>query len=309
MRISIENPDSHVQAQTVKIFAQKLQERLQGRLKVEFYSGAKLFRDQNVITALAMGRVEMAVPGTWQIDKHVPVVGIFLLPVFYGRRPEAIYSVNSSPLGNMIVTSIEDELGVKVLGEWIDLGYAHVFSASRKISSFDDFDCCKIRIAGGIGNQRRIEALGAIPLSIAFPDLSEKLSQGGIDGVLTSYETIRSVELWKSGILYAFEDSEYFAQYVPIVSIDFWNQLTPDIQKIIVDTWQEGVPEARMNAEKSQNEAKEIFLQQGGEVFIPTDLELAVIRSKLMKESGAIAKDIGISDEVLEKLEEFFEKW
>ncbi|MBN2616878.1 MAG: TRAP transporter substrate-binding protein DctP [Spirochaetales bacterium] len=308
MRISVENPESHVQAHVVRVFVEKLQKRLLGKLSIELYTGAQLFRDQNIVTALATGRVEMAVPGTWQIDKHVPEVGIFTLPEFYGRKSQDIYFLNSSALGQLINSRIEEGIGVKVIGDWIDLGHVLIFSTSNAIRTYNDFDSRKIRVAGGMINQWRIKSLGAEPVVIAFPDLPEKLSQGGIDGVLTSYETIRSAELWNNGIKNAFEDNQYFAQYIPMISIDFWNRLSPDVQLIIVETWKEGVIDARIEAAISQKESKNLFIKNGGKVYLPTEIELKNIRQQLINNSNSIRIHVGIPTDVLDSVNDFFKE-
>jgi len=91
MRISVENTDAHVQTIAVRRFAELVAQRLGDRLDVRFYSSASLFRDSEIVKALARGRVEMGVPGTWQIDPFIPEVGVFQLPSFYGTRPELVY--------------------------------------------------------------------------------------------------------------------------------------------------------------------------------------------------------------------------
>ena len=87
-----------------------------------------LFRDADVFRALAQGKVEIAVPGTWQFDRYVPEVGLFLLPSMYGRDASFTYGLMESPIGNRLVSTIERVLDVNVLGRWIDLGHTHVFS-------------------------------------------------------------------------------------------------------------------------------------------------------------------------------------
>ncbi len=80
IRISVENTDSHVQTKSVRRFADNLAERLAGRYEVRFYPAASLYRDADVFRALTQGKLELAVPGTWQFDRYVPEVGFVLLP-------------------------------------------------------------------------------------------------------------------------------------------------------------------------------------------------------------------------------------
>lgn len=281
MRISVENTELHVQTLAVRRFASALQKKLQGKIDVRFYSNAQLFRDKDVVQALGQGKIEMAVPGTWHLAAHEPNVGVFLLPCFYGRPVEMNYRILVGEIGRKINRRIEQQLPVVVLGQWIDLGHAHLFSMEKKISRHEDIRGLKIRVAGGVANELRISALGGVPVSIPWPDLPEYMRQGKIDAVLTSYETIESAGLEDKGIRYAFEDSQYFPQYVPLVRGSFWRRLTPEIQDVIRQTWEAQVDSARAEAAAAQKKAKRALMAKGVEIVVPHSTELDIWRKRL----------------------------
>lgn len=126
---------------------------LDGQIDVQFFSNARLFRDADVIRALGRGAVEMAVPGTWHVTRYVPDVGVFQLPVFYGRRAQDIYSILDSPLGKNLNARIEKTLNFKVIGGWIDLGYAHLFGIRQQIRQHEDIEGLKVRDDKGYWQQ------------------------------------------------------------------------------------------------------------------------------------------------------------
>ena len=303
MRISVENSTTHVQTLAVERFVRLLRTELEGQLDIRFYPAARLFRDKDVIQALFLGRVEMAVPGTWQFDTLVPEAALFLLPGFYGRPRELTYRVMDSPLGKRINRAVEEGLHVVIPGRWIDLGHAHLFSLSRPIHSYRDIDRMKIRVAGGQANMLRLEALGGIPRVISWPDLNAYLETGGIDAILTSYETVRSAALWEKGVRYVYEDSEYFAQYVPMISPEFWEELSPEIRRIICDCWESGVEQARREAAAAQIASRELLEARGVEIRIPSPEELHSARELLMEQQNAMAEILHIPDELLAELE------
>lgn len=53
------------------------------------------------------------------------------------------------------------------------------------------------------------------------------MRRGKIDAVLTSYQTIESAGLEDKGIRYAFEDRQYFPQYVPLCAWFFLAKALP----------------------------------------------------------------------------------
>jgi C4-dicarboxylate-binding protein DctP len=305
MRISVENTETHVQTIAVRRFASELRERLRERIDVRFYANANLFRDQDVIQALIQGNVEMAVPGNWHVSRFEPNAGVFLLPVFYGRERQANYDILDSEIGRTINRKMGDTIGIKVLGRWIDLGHAHLFSVSKKISRHEDIEGLKIRVAGGVANELRIKALKGIPTVIPWPDLPAYLNGGRIDAVLTSYETVKSAKLWQNGIKYVFEDNEYFPQYIPLVRLSFWKKLPEDVQSILVDTWEKHVDVARENAGNAQTDSKNEILKQGVEIVVPESNEVRLWREKIMANQQAFIKEMKIDPDLAEEVTNF----
>ncbi|MFW5844133.1 MAG: ABC transporter substrate-binding protein, partial [Spirochaetota bacterium] len=156
IRISVENYPGHVQTEAVRHFAAELKARLGDRYAIEFYHSGQLFRDRDVLAALSAGNAEIAVPGTWQIDPYERSVAAFLLPACFAQSPEVIHALSDGPLGAEISRRMEESLNVVVLGRWLDLGHAHLFFSGRRVSSHQEIEDLRIRVAGGLGNELRI---------------------------------------------------------------------------------------------------------------------------------------------------------
>lgn len=294
MRISVENTESHVQTRAVRRFADEIKIGLQGKVDVQFFSSARLFRDRDIIQALAQGKVEMAVPGTWHVTRFAPDVGIFLLPMFYGRSADITYAVLDSGVGKSFNTHMEENLDMHVLGRWLDLGHAHLFGVNRAINSHEDIRGLRVRVAGGVANKLRIEGFGGIGAIIPWPDLPEYMKQGRVDAVLTSYETVRSAKLWENGIVCAFEDREYFPQYVPLVRASFWRKLSPEIRAFMTETWEKQVDSSRQMALDAQNRARKELSDNGVRIVVPDPSAIDAWREKIIHLQPEIVKQLGI---------------
>lgn len=302
LRISTENAATHVQTEAVRRFADELARLTEGRLKVDYRWDARMFRDREVIYALDQGKVEMAVPGTWHIGRFEPDVGIFLLPAFYGRDASEIHAIVDGPVGDRISRSIETALSVAVIGRWIDLGHAHLFSVDTPLRRHEDIRGMKIRVAGGLGNALRIKALGGEPVIIAWPDLPLKLTRGVVAGVLTSFETVASASLWNQGIRYAFADKEYFPQYVPMIRRAFWNRMPPELREIILKTWETHVDEARRAASAAQAAARATLTANGVAITAPDPADLRKWRGRLMQQQAEMAREMKIDADLLDRV-------
>lgn len=302
MRISVENTETHIQTKAVKRFSDDLKKRLEGRINVQFFSNASLFRDKDIIQALGHGKVEMAVPGTWHVTKFEPNVGAFLLPIFYGRTADSNHMILDSNVGKTINNLIEKNLKLKVVGRWIDLGHAHLFSLKKKILHHEDIENLTIRVAGGIGNKLRISALDANPVAIAWPDLPEYMIQGKVDAILTSYETVRSAKLWEKGIKYAFEDQEYFPQYIPLIKMSFWKKLPSDIRIIVAETWDKHVDTSRKQASNAQIMAKMTLIENGVKVVVPTEQQTKIWRNRILKKQDDFIQRMNIDPKIVDQI-------
>ena len=295
-RISLETGPNHVRNISLKKFVDTLKEKSAGKLEVELYEGAALYKDRDVPKALAQGNIEMALPGAWQLDKFVPEAVLADLPMFYGATPEQIHAVMDGEVGQELNRKYEAKLGVKVIGRSMDLGYVNLYG-TQPINSHADVVGKKVRIPGGAAAGARFKVMGANPVLVPWPDVPLALTQGTVDAVITTYESIRSAKLWDSGLKSAYEDKQTLYQYVPMVSGPFWKKLSPDLQKLITGTWEESIDEIRALAAKRQKDAREEAEKHGIVVVEGKPADLAKMREKLLAEQDQIAKDIGMDPE------------
>lgn len=294
MRVSTENTPTHIQTELVSSFVGSVNRELGDEIEAVHYHSGELFRDKDVVGALARGQVEMAVPGNWHLDKFDPKVGVFLLPSFYGLSYERLNELRDGKYGKKIDSSLEKKTGSVVLGRWIDLGYAHIYSLDKPIESYKDLEGMRIRVAGGLANIARIRALGANAVSIPWGDLPNAIEDGKIDGVLTTHETIASAKLWEKGISYSFEDSNYFPMYIPLVSKSFYERLSPELQKRLAELWEKQVDGARKKAHDAQEKARERLIEEGVVVTTPSKEQKEKAKEELLKEEPELLKQLGI---------------
>ncbi|WP_034643330.1 TRAP transporter substrate-binding protein DctP [Desulfovibrio inopinatus] len=299
LRISVENAPTHVQTMAVRRFAEELTTRLEGVLDVKFSDSAQLYRDRDVFTALREGKLEMAVPGTWQVARFESNISLFLLPEFYGRSANATYKVLQSSVGKELNTRIEQALGVVIVGTWLDLGYANLFSTNKKITSLHDIQGMRIRVAGGRANELRLQAAGAETLTIPWPDFPLWLGKREVDGVLTTYETIRSAKLWEKGLAFAYEDKEYFPQYIPIINRRFWSKLPQNVRETIIECWENAAEWEHGAAVHAQQEARNTLKRNGIAIVTPSQEELTSARTFLLKYQDDIVKKLGLDQNLV----------
>lgn len=300
LRITLDTNPSHVRNKGVEVFAEEVKKRVGNKLAIEIYPSGQLFRDRDVPKALRQGAVEMAVPGTWQLDGVEPNIALQTLPMFYGVEGPVVHQVLDGKLGQFLNAKLEERMKVKVIGKWIDLGGQHYFGINKPINGYDDLKGQKIRHSGGTANAGRLAAMGANPMLVPFPDVPMAMSQGVIDGLATTYESAWTSKLHESGLKFAFEDNQFFGQYIPMINEQFWKKQPKDVQDAIVAAWDVAARGQRELAAKAQVEARDALVKAGMKIVKPSPAELDARRKQLMATQDDLVKQMKIDADAIQ---------
>lgn len=302
IRASLDGSPSHVRTKIVQGYLEAVKERSEGQFDFVLYHSAQLYRDRDVPRALRQGSVDIGFPVTPLLGGIERNMGIFELPMFYGVPAEVVHRVTDGEVGQMLDDSLEQKLGVKVFGKWLDMGFVYTMSATKPIRSGADMAGLKIRVAGAGATQfARMKYFKATPNQTAWPDVPLALSQGAFDALLTTSESAASAKLWEAGVKYAFEDNQQFVLYVPMVSKMFWEKLTPSQQRLLTDIWAERLPAARKMAADAQAAARAALAANGVNFHVPAASELASVRAGLLGTQDAVVKEMNFDPELVNK--------
>ena len=299
LRCSLETAPTHKRNAVIRDYLANIESASDEKIKPQLFESGQLFPDLQVGKALLQGQIDMAVPGTWSLTGIVPDADFLQLPGFYGRSIDIVHRAADSVPGRLLAKQIEQRLNARVIGPWLDLGFFNWYSTSRPLRSYADLRGLKIRNNGGAGQAWRTQFMGAISNTTPLPNVPLGLSQGTFDGLITTYETVASIQLWESGIRHALEDHQFIGEYVPIISLDFWRKLTPDLRQLFTDLWQEKVAAYRAEMEFAQSRARALVEERGVEIIAPSPEELSAMREKMTAHQDEVARLSRISSEML----------
>ncbi len=301
MRISLDTSATHTRTVLMIKYAEELEKQSAGKLKVEVFHSAQLFRDRDVAKALRQGGAEMAVPGSWSLTGLEPSLDLLQAPAFYGRTATEVYKVSDGEVGAILNGMLEKKIGVKVVGKWLDLGASHTFSTTRPLNAPADLKGLKIRTSGGAGQFVRVKFFEGIPNFTAWPDVPLALSQGTFDALITTNESCASAKLWDSGVKHSLQDYQFFAQYIPLVSAAFLKKLDPALQKLVTSTWAEHIDAWRKRMADGQAEALETMKKNGITVVSLSADVIDETRRRLMATQPEVVKELKLDPALVEK--------
>jgi TRAP-type transport system periplasmic protein len=230
LRVSLDTAPGHGRTLSIADFLKKLEAASQGQIAPQLFDSGQLCPDQEVIKALVLGKVEMAVPGTWLVAAYVPEADLGQLPIFYGQPEEITHRAIDGIPGDMVNEQVSKKLRVTIPGRWIDLGFVNWYSARKPLNTLRDLKGLKIRNSGGFAQPWRAQFFGGIPNVTPWPDVPLELSQGTFEALQTSSESCASAKLWDSGLRYGLIDHQNMGDYIPMFSESFWATLSPSLK-------------------------------------------------------------------------------
>jgi C4-dicarboxylate-binding protein DctP len=299
LRCSLETPPSHARNAVIRDYLGRIEAAAGGRIKTQLLESGQLVPDLQIVKALLQGQIEMAVPGSWSLTGIVPDADFLQLPALYGRSIETVHHVVDGQPGQLLAKQIEQRLNSHVIGPWLDLGFFNWYSTSKPLNSYGDLEGLKILNNGGAGQAWRTLFMGATPNTTPLPNVPLALSQGTFHGLITTHETVASGQFWESGIRHALEDHQFIGEYIPIVSLAFWQRLSADLQQAFSDLWRENVSAYRAEMAAAQSRARESVQGHGIKIVAPSPEHLAATRRDMMAHQEDVAKLSKISPEIV----------
>lgn len=309
-KLSVETTENMHQNKALKIFRCLLEKNSKGRLKVDYYHSAQLYKGRDVPKALRMGTLQMGVVGTWLLGGIDSNANISALPMFFGLPEGVTKKVIDDGVDKFVNERLEKKLATKVLGRWYYHTDSNVNMKDKPIKSLADYKGKKIRYPGSAAVSLRLQALGANPIRIPWPDVHMALMQGTVDGLIVGYKPFARTKLWETGVNYVTEERSWYVHFIPMMNGKFWRSLPQDLQKVILDTWEEHVDMERAISEYDERQAIKIMRDNGVQIYKPSAEQLAEWRDVAMTKQDEIVAELGMDKALVEKVKkDYVEKY
>ncbi|KAA0256911.1 TRAP transporter substrate-binding protein [Deferribacter autotrophicus] len=173
--VAVETPKGKAAEYLKKI----LEERTNGKIKVEVYPNASLYGDREAVEALKMNAIQLACPSFSKFTGFVPQLQLFDLPFLFDSV-EHLHKFMDSEYGEKILKLVEKR-GLVGLAYW-DNGFKVLSNSIRPIIKPEDAKGIKFRIMSSKVLEEQFKVIGAIPHVLPFSEVYSALQQGVVDG-------------------------------------------------------------------------------------------------------------------------------
>lgn len=174
-------------------FAELVEERTDGRIKIEVYTGGTLYGEETgAIEALQMGTLAFSRVSASPVASYVPALNIIQLPYLY-RDAEHMWQVLNGPIGQQMLEEIEAS-GSGLVGLcYYDAG-ARNFYTTRPVYSVADMRGLTIRLQNNQMMVQMVQLLGGNGVTGIGPnEVYSAITQGTIDGAENNFPTYESM--------------------------------------------------------------------------------------------------------------------
>ncbi|MCG8683677.1 MAG: TRAP transporter substrate-binding protein, partial [Desulfobacterales bacterium] len=149
-------------------FAENVEARTDGRIKVEVYPANELGSPPEMLEQNILGAIDMSLPTQGALDKYSKKFAVVMMPFVFNDYQHA-YDVLDGPFQDWVAPDIEEQ-GLVFLSNW-EYGFRNLTNTVQPVNTPEDVVGLKIRTPPELQLQAAMEALGANVTKIAFPEL------------------------------------------------------------------------------------------------------------------------------------------
>ena len=246
-------------------FAQLVEERTQGRIRIQVQSQGVLGSETEVIKQMQYGGIDFARVSIAQMSDFIPEMNVLQLPYLYEDSAH-MWRVLDGEIGERFL-GYPQEYGLVGLS-WYDAGARNLYCSTSPIRTLEDMQGLRIRVQEAEMMSQMMNALGAVAVQIPYDQVYAALERRQVDGAennWSSYETMQHYEV--AG--YYTVDEHIRIPEMQICAQHTWELLSDKDREIILECaresalyerelWTAHEMEARENA--LRNQVQEIYL-------------------------------------------------
>ncbi|MDD2600130.1 MAG: TRAP transporter substrate-binding protein [Kiritimatiellae bacterium] len=227
-------PPTHVQCKLAVEWADEINQRTEGRVKITVFPGGSLTKAPQCYQGVVDGASDIGQSAFAYSRGRFPMLEGLDLPVGYPDGASATRIANAL-VAQFNPAEIQDTQMMYV--------HAHgpgILASKKPIKSLADLKGLKVRATGFC--TKVVEALGGSPISMSQGEAYEALQKGVVDATLCPIETLKG---WKQAeVINCVTESQcvgYTTAFFVTMNKERWAKLPTDIQQIIMDINREWV--------------------------------------------------------------------
>ena len=274
MKLAYYVGDQTAMSQWLVRWAEQLEKQSGGRMVVKRFPGAQLGSAPAHYDLARTGQADV----TWFIHGatpgRFPLTELINLPYMVGSAEIGVKTLNDGELRRQYLDA--EHRGVKVLMLFVHTP-GGVFTSTRPVRTLADFKGARLRYTSPT-TRDYIQALGATAMGVPPTETNEQMQKGVIDGTFVDYGGAGFAFKLAGIVKYVTELYTYVASFGLAMNPEFWSKLSPEQQKLIMDTTTGKETEVGRVWDGQDAPAKKIVMDAGAQVHTPSASDMATFR-------------------------------
>ena len=301
-RLSVHWSAKHHCAKHAQIFADRVNERAKGKLKIEVYPSKQLFGIREVMGAVTSGAVELG--GIVGVVSFPPInknFNIASYPGLFRSYDDQRNFFQDSPEGKKIWNEITTKTNSKLI-MYNPVGPVMTFSSKRELTGVDAMKDLKARRLLK-SEEPMWDAFGSKRVSLPTGEVYTALQTGMIDTINSPPQSIGAYSWWEF-LKYAQKPYQYYADAFVMANAQWFDSLSPELQKIILEVGKEVGDLSTNGIMDAGEDTLKQFQDKGGIITVLSGAEKAKF-DKLMNEKVIPAMADMIDAKALKAAEDY----
>ncbi|XWN29657.1 MAG: TRAP transporter substrate-binding protein [Devosia sp.] len=274
--------------------AEEVEKRSGGELKIKVFDSGQLGADPAVIGEMGLGTIDLMISTTNNAVKQVPEYQVFSMPYLFEGFDDLMASVGPGTPAEAYFQKVyaDRSLNMQLLALG-GSGTRNLSNAKGPVTALSDIDGYKMRTPPSPMISKTWEALGTLPVTVAWGELYAAVQTGVADALESSIPGYAGSKLYEVAPYLALTGHTIQANHISM-SDRAWNRLTEEQQKMILEVAAEasvlGIDKARQYETDLVKE-----LQETHNVTV-TEPDVAEFQAALSDVQGELAEELGLTE-------------
>lgn len=266
LKFALQNGENHPLCQGIAKFGEVLEEKSEGRIKLElFYSGA-LGDKATTVQGLQTGTIDGAMLMSGVIaDYGCDRLGVFTLPYLFDSVAHA-RAFEKSEEGKALLDTVQSSGSSLVCIGAYQESARNYFFTKKRVEKPEDMKNMLIRCQEGSIYYDAVEAIGASAQSVAFSELYSALQSGVVDGAEQPLSGFVNNAFQEVSDYYVLDQHETSPNLILFSEVT-WNQMGEEDQQMIRESLEESVPFFEELSDSKDQEYLKAIEESGTEVI------------------------------------------
>lgn len=256
------HPDGYPTVEAVKFMSKQLEEKTNGRLRVQVFGSRQLGEEKDTLEQTRFGVIDLNRVNSASLNSLIPETVIPGLPFLFRDEPH-MHRVLDGPIGDDIVSGAVRHNLIPLA--YYDSGARSFYTRAKPINEPGDLRGQKIRVQASDMWVAMMRGFGANPTPLPTGEVYSALQTGVVDGAENNYPSYQSFRHFEVAKFYSVSEHS-MAPEILVISKRSHDRLPKELQDLLRQAAKDSVPEMRRLWQARSDEAKAAVIAAGSQI-------------------------------------------